>query len=100
MSEAFDEIKAALEQAIAYTRGEKTPVVVRQVPRVDVASVRHGLGLSQQQFASVFGVSVATVRNWEQHHREPEGPARVLLTVIQREPDAVIRALHLSRATG
>lgn len=95
MSEMFDELKAALEEAIAHTRGEATGARVREIPRTEVRQVRDRLGLSQAEFASVFGVSIGTVRNWEQHHRQPEGPARVLLTVIEREPAAVIRALHL-----
>ena len=59
----------------------------------DVRSIRHRLGLSQGQFASRFGFSVETVRNYEQGHRRPTGPARVLLRVIASEPDAVTRAL-------
>ena len=103
MSAMFDELKAALEEAIAHTKGEATGARVREIPRTDVRQVRDRLGLTQAEFASVFGVSVGTVRNWEQHHREPEGPARVLLMVIEREPAAVVRALHLGElrtATG
>jgi putative transcriptional regulator len=49
--------------------------------------------LSQSEFARGFGVSVGTLRNWEQHRRQPEGPARVLLTVIRRNPQPVIDAI-------
>ena len=94
MNSEFDELKAALEEAIAHTQGQPTGVVVREVRRIDVAAIRRRLVMSQTQFARVFGVSVGTIRNWEQYHREPEGPARVLLTVIDREPEAVVRALH------
>lgn len=59
----------------------------------DVRAIRQRLGLSQEQFAARFGFSVETIRNYEQGHRRPTGPARVLLRVIAREPDAVIRAL-------
>jgi len=58
-----------------------------------VKSLRRRLGLSQQQFADRFGFSVETIRNYEQGHRTPAGPARVLLQVIESEPDAVTRAL-------
>jgi putative transcriptional regulator len=51
------------------------------------------MGLSQGDFARQFGFSVDTVQNWEQGHRKPAGSARVLLTIIQREPKAVRRAL-------
>jgi putative transcriptional regulator len=59
----------------------------------DVKGIRQRLGLSQEQFAARFGFSVDTIRNYEQGHRKPAGPARVLLRVIASEPDAVTRAL-------
>ncbi len=58
-----------------------------------VKALRARLGLSQQQFADRYGFSVETIRNYEQGHRQPTGPARVLLQVIASEPDAVTRAL-------
>lgn len=63
---------------------------------VDVAAIRAKSGLSQERFAEVFGISLPTLRNWEQGRRAPEGPARVLLQVIDREPEAVKRALTAS----
>jgi len=59
----------------------------------DVKFIRARLGLSQEQFAARFGFSVETLRNYEQGHRRPTGPASVLLRVIANEPDAVTRAL-------
>jgi putative transcriptional regulator len=59
----------------------------------DVRAIRQRLGLSQEQFAGRYGFSVETIRNYEQGHRRPTGPARVLLRVIAGEPDAVTRAL-------
>lgn len=64
-----------------------------RVPAPDVAAVRRRLGLSQRAFAQAFGVSPHTLRKWEQGQRRPEGPARVLLCVIDKEPEAVRRAL-------
>jgi DNA-binding transcriptional regulator YiaG len=66
-------------------------------PMPDVAVLRRRLKLSQAQFASRFGFSVATVRNWEQGRVMADGPARILLAVIANEPQAVIRALHPPR---
>jgi putative transcriptional regulator len=66
---------------------------VRPPARVDVKAIRRRLGLSQAAFAGRFGFSLASVRNWEQGHRRPEGPARVLLRLIQREPAFVLRTL-------
>jgi putative transcriptional regulator len=59
----------------------------------DVRAIRQCLGLTQKEFANRYGFSVDTIRNYEQGHRRPTGPARVLLRVIAREPDAVARAL-------
>src|SRR5690349_15236429 len=96
---AFEAIKAGLDDAIALARGDESRGRERRVrvPDVDVPAMRTRLGLSQGEFAAAFGVSVATVRSWEQGRREPEGPARVLLAVIDREPDAVLRALDMPR---
>ena len=90
--EAFDTIAAGLVDAIAYAQGDKSrgKAHVVEVPSVDVAAARKKLGLSQDRFATAFGVSPSTVRNWEQGRRHPEGPARVLLRVIEKEPEAVL----------
>jgi putative transcriptional regulator len=64
-----------------------------EVPSVDVKRVREEQGLSQPDFAKCYGLEVDTVRNWEQRRYEPEGPAKVLLNVINHEPQAVCRAL-------
>lgn len=94
--EAFDTIAAGLVDAIAYAQGDKSRGKARvvEVPTIDVAAMRKKLGLSQDRFAAAFGVSPSTVRNWEQGRRHPEGPAKVLLRVIDKEPEAVLRALH------
>ncbi len=62
----------------------------------DVRTVRERLGLSQEAFAARFRLSLRTVQEWEQRRRVPEGPARVLLQVIDREPEAVARALAVA----
>jgi putative transcriptional regulator len=87
-------IKAA-EEALAIARGEADPSTYRvHVPAdIDVHKIRKELKLSQAEFAAEFGLSAATIRDWEQNRRRPEGAARVLLHVIKKEPDAVRRAL-------
>jgi putative transcriptional regulator len=92
---AFQAIAEGLEDAIAFSKGAKTRGRVRKVRAsdVDVAATRGKLGLSQEQFAAAFGVSLGTVRNWEQGRRTPDGPALVLLTVIEKSPRAVLRAI-------
>ena len=65
-----------------------------QIPAmVDVKAIRKRLGLTQAAFARRYGFELSSIRNWEQGRRYPEGPARLLLMVINKEPDAVHRAL-------
>ena len=92
---AFDNIKAGLEDAIAIARGDADPATYRvHVPaEVDVKAIRQKLGMSQAAFARSFGFTLDAVQNWEQGRRRPEGAARAFLKVIEREPDAVRRAL-------
>ena len=92
---AFQAIAEGLEDAIAFSKGSQARGRVRKVRAsdVDVAATRGKLGLSQEQFAAAFGGSIGTVRNWEQGRRIPEGPALVLLTVIEKSPRAVSRAI-------
>jgi len=100
---AFDKIAAGLKDAIAIARGEADRASYRvHVPAdVDVVRIRRKLKLSQSEFAARFGIAPGTLRDWEQKRKRPEGPARVLLMVIEREPDAVQRAIRDSarRAT-
>ena len=85
------EIIASLKEAIAWAGGEDVPVRVTavKVPTTDVRAVRRKLGLSQSEFAAKFGFQPATLKNWEQGRTRPDGPARVLLAVIERHPEAV-----------
>jgi len=93
---AFEKIMAGLEDALAYADGDSSRGRAHQVKvaDVDITHLREKLGLSQDRFAALFGLSARTVRNWEQGVRHPEGPARILLQVIDREPEAVMRALR------
>lgn len=96
MSEVGESILRGARDALAYARGDKSrgrATVICVPERVDVKAIRKRRGLSQAAFAARFGVSIGTLRDWEQKRRRPEGPARVLLTVIDREPKAVERAL-------
>ena len=93
-------IITGVKQAIAWAAGEDIPVkkTTIMVPHVDVRKVRIGMQLSQNQFAQRFGFAPASVRNWEQGRRQPEGPARVLLAVIERHPRAVESVLTSTKA--
>jgi putative transcriptional regulator len=93
MSSAFESIRQGLKEAVAHARGEATAIKLYEPAPVDVAAVRARLGLTQAQFAARFGFSVATLRHWERGDRRPQGPALVLLNLIDREPQAVMGAL-------
>lgn len=90
---AFDKIADGLAEAISIARGEADPARAYVPATIDVAAIRAKLRLSQDKFAARFGLSAATVRDWEQKRRNPDQIARTLLTVIDKEPDAVTRAL-------
>lgn len=94
-SDAFKEIMAGLESALAYAKGDKSQGVEHRVriEEPDVKTVRGKLGLSQEDFAAAFGVPLGTLRHWEQGLRRPEGAARVLLKVIDVRPDIVAQVL-------
>lgn len=90
-----DDIRASLEEAVRWARGEKTSAIVHIVipSDTDARLARHKLGLSQREFAGLIGTGVGTVRKWELGTRRPSGAARTLIEVIKREPKAVKRAL-------
>ena len=86
-----------LEEALAHTRGDRSAAarVVRVAVRPgDIKTAREKVGLSREIFARTFGLSPATLRKWENGEREPTGAARVLLTIISREPEAALRAIR------
>jgi putative transcriptional regulator len=96
MSKQAKSIRRGLEQAIAYARGDAKESEYRvHVPReIDVRAIRTKLGLTQEEFADRFGFSINTLRHWEQGKRQPEGPTRAYLLVIERAPKAVQKALE------
>jgi len=90
----FESLKQSLKEAAAIRRSELAPGRVMEVGAPDAKAVRTKVGLSQSEFAQLIGVKVATLRNWEQHRRQPTGPAAALLTIVEKEPEAALRALH------
>ena len=94
MSAAGEKILGSIREARAILRGESAGELIVHVPRdFDVKALRRKLGMSQSRFAASFGFGLDAVQSWEQGRRRPEGPARVLLKVIEHDPDAVRRAL-------
>jgi putative transcriptional regulator len=82
-----------MEADIAGTAPLET-VASREVPMVDVVRLRKSLGMSQERFCSHFGFRLGSVRNWEQGRRLPERPARILLRMIEDDPERVERFLR------
>ncbi|MGD1979929.1 MAG: NadS family protein [Akkermansiaceae bacterium] len=92
--EDFELLCESIRQAGDIKRGKRKASRTFKVEDPDPKAIRERLGLSQSRFAAIIGVSVRTLQNWEQGRREPEGPAKALLRVVDREPQAVLSALH------
>ena len=93
----FDELLESVRQGGEILRGKRRPSRRFEISEPDVRAVRERHGLSQDQFAGLMGISVATLRNWEQGRRRPRGPARVLLVVAARHPKAVFGTVYRMR---
>jgi putative transcriptional regulator len=94
-------LASAASEIASYLRGEGPPLVEYQVDvpeTLDVAAIRAHLGLSQSAFARRFGLDIDALQAWEQGRRRPDRAARILLAVIAREPNAVLRALKAEAA--
>lgn len=94
MGSAFDSIKQGLEEAIEFSKGNTSKAVVHEFSPTDVKKIRTKLGMSQNEFASAFGISVSTLRHWERGDRTPQGPALVLLNLVAKEPKVIMSALR------
>ena len=94
MGKAFTEISAGLADAIEHAEGKSTKVVEHKPETIDVKAIREKTGMSQQKFCATFGISIGTLRHWEQGLRVPRGPARVLLKVVKNNPKAIIEAMQ------
>ena len=95
MSEVYESLLRALQEVVEISEGRKQPARVHtfEVPDSDLPAIRARTGLSQAEFARSIGVKKATLVNWEQGRRRPDGPARVLLALIAKEPGIVQRVL-------
>lgn len=93
MSKAGKEIIAGAEQALAYLKGDKTKgrAYKVRVKDVDVKAIREKLRMTQEVFSETFAT---TLKKWEANHRVPEGATKAYLTVIEKNPSAVKKALQ------
>ncbi len=88
-NELFNELTASVREGGKILRGKAKPSRKFIVEAPDVKEIRSNYGLSQSEFARLMGISVKTLRNWEQGRRVPEGAARVLLQVAAKHPDVI-----------
>ncbi len=89
----FQELLESVREGGAILRGERKPSREFERDDADVQAIRERHGLSQPKFAALMGISVGTLRNWEQRRRRPEGSARVLLRVVARHPEVVLEVV-------
>jgi putative transcriptional regulator len=89
----FAELVERLKQAGEIARGERAPSREFPVDADSIKKLRAKAKLSQAEFASLIGVPVATLKNWEQGRRVPVGPAKALLHAIEKDPKNVLKAL-------
>jgi len=95
MNRTYAGIKRGLQQAIRHQKGKLVAGLKLHVPpQVDVKAVREKTGLTQEQFAAAFAISLGALRHWERGDRKPRGTALVLLNVIAKEPEVVLRAVE------
>jgi len=90
----FQELMDSVKQGGAIIRGDAKPSRVFNFENPDVKAIRKKYGLSQNKFAKLLGISASTLRNWEQGRRNPEGPARILLSVADKHPEAILDSVY------
>ena len=96
--EHFEELVASIEEAGKIQRGVADASRRFEFPEPNVKAIREDIGFSQSKFAALIGVNVRTLQNWEQGHRHPTGPAKVLLRLVQSDPTSVLKNLHINHA--
>jgi putative transcriptional regulator len=98
MSKIGASILRGFEEAIAFAEGtaDESQYVVHIPPEIDIKAIRGRLGMTQKEFADRFDFNINTLRHWEQGRRVPDGTARAYLRVIDREPEAVQKALRIA----
>ena len=91
----FNELLISVKQGGKILNGELKSSREFDFSSPNVKAIRIKYGLSQIKFAKMLGISPATLRNWEQGRRKPEGPARILLFVAEKHPEAILDTVHL-----
>ena len=100
MSKTGKRLIEAAREAVAIARGDSKPAWLHVFPDVDVKAVRGKLSFSQEEFAAAFGFTTNQVRDWEQGRSRPLGGNRAYLTIIERDPKAVVAMLKARPRAG
>ncbi len=87
--ELFRELQSSIKEGGNILQGKKKASREFDFENPDPKLIRENLGLSQSKFAKLLGISLSTLQNWEQGRRKPEGPAKVLLNIAAKHPEAV-----------
>jgi putative transcriptional regulator len=91
--EMFNELLESVKEAGDIRKGKQEPYRHTKIQEPDVVMIREKYGMTQQEFSSLLGISVGTLRNWEQGRRKPQGPAKVLLKIAENRPKAILESL-------
>ena len=98
--ELFNELVASIREGGKILRGKARPSLKFIIETPDVKKIRSNYKLSQNEFAALMGISVKTLRNWEQGRRVPEGAARVLLQVAAKHPEVIWDVVKVRSSAG
>lgn len=90
----FNDLVQSLKEAREIRRGQTEASRRFKVAAPDAKAIREQVGLSQRDFADLLGVSIDTLQNWEQHRRNPSGPAAALLRLVSAVPEVALQSLH------
>ena len=90
----FNELLSGVKEMKDIRAKKRKPARITKLEKNEVTEIRQKLNLTQTQFATAFGISVSTLRNWEQGHRNPTGPAVTLIKVARRHPKAILETLY------
>lgn len=90
------EIIDGLQEAIDYAKGDKSKgrETIVYIPSVDVKGIRNELGMTQEEFSAFYGFKLSALRNWEQGRRRPDRSARLLLAIIEQEPQVIRKIIE------
>jgi len=94
MKTQFEQMMDGLKDVEAFLAGEQEGFKAHVPQEIDVKAIRNRLGMTQAKFSNTFGFSLDAIKHWEGGRRIPEAPARTLLTVIDKNPAAVLTALN------